>query len=247
MANKTKNKNKNETLPLSSTQFGAKFLAECEQCLQRKSIINVDDVKARCQSMLVELVPQVQMRLPDQKDIFSGLQALAPSKVLSQLERVPFNNLPFLHIMGQAAATCKEQYRKILFHPWAEEISILLDGIMTQDIEQFWVQVKKFKDAVGNFVYRELAQYALTCLTTPVSNVVVERMFSHVSNIKNKTRNRLKVDMLDAIIRIKTVLLMYDKCCTHFKPTPQMLQKFNAGMYNITETDLAGKAGLSLA
>ena len=140
---------KNKILPLSSTQFGAKFL---EQCLQQKSIINVDDVKARCQSMLIELVHQMELRLPDQY-IFSGLQALAPSKVLSQLERKPFNNLPFLHIMGQAAATCEEQYRTILFYCWAEEISIFPKGIITQDIVQFWVQVRKFKDAVGNYVY----------------------------------------------------------------------------------------------
>ena len=72
-------------------------------------------------------------------------------------------------------------------------------------------------------------------------------MFSRVSNNKKKTRNRLKVGMLDAIIRIKTVLLMDDKCCTHFRTTPQMLQKFNVGMYSITETGLAGKAGSSLA
>ena len=37
---------------------------------------------------------------------------------------------------------------------------------------------------------------------------------------------------------------MGDKCCTNFKPTPQMLQKFNADMYSITEADLA-EAGLS--
>ena len=92
---------KNEYLPLSSTQFGVKFLTECERCLERKSNINVDDVKARCQFMLIEVVHQVEMRLPDQKEIFGGLQALAPSKVLSQLERVPFNNLPFLLIMRE--------------------------------------------------------------------------------------------------------------------------------------------------
>ena len=83
--------------------------------------------------------------------------------------------------------------------------------------------------------------------TTQESNAVVERMFSHVTNIKNKTRNRLKVDVLDAIIRIKTALPMDDKCCTYFKPTSKMLQKFNVGVYNITKTDLAGEAGSSLA
>ena len=81
---------------------------------------------------------QVEMRLPDQKDIFGGLQALAPSKVLSQLERVPFNNLLYLHIMGQTAATCEEQYRKILFHPWTKETDIFPEGIITNDIVQFW-------------------------------------------------------------------------------------------------------------
>ena len=37
---------------------------------------------------------------------------------------------------------------------------------------------------------------------------------------------------------------MGDKCCTNFKPTPQMLQKFNADMYSIAEAGLA-EAGLS--
>ena len=136
---------KNEILSLSSTQFGAKFLAECEQCLRRRSNINIDDVKARCQSRLIELVRQVEMRLPDQKDIFGELQALAPSKVLSQLKRVPFNNLPYLHIMGQTAATCEEQYRKILFHPWTEETDIFPEGIITNDIVQFGPKSENLK------------------------------------------------------------------------------------------------------
>ena len=89
---------------------------------------------------------------------------------------------------------------------------------------------------------RELAQYALSCLTTPVSNAIVERMFSHVTKIKNKTRKRLKVDMLDAIIRIKTMLLMDNKCCINFKPTPQMLQKFNVSMYTVPEADIGEAA-----
>ena len=35
----------------------------------------------------------------------------------------------------------EEQYHKILFYPWAEEISIFADCIITQDIVQFWFQV----------------------------------------------------------------------------------------------------------
>ena len=40
-----------------------------------------------------------------------------------------------------ADSKAEEQYRKILFHPWAEEISIFAGCIITQDIVQFWFQV----------------------------------------------------------------------------------------------------------
>ena len=130
-------------------------------------------------------------------------------RVVSEFKRI---NASFQATNADSKA--EEQYRKILFHPWAEEISIFAGCIITQDIVQFCIQVWKFKEAVGNYVYIELAQHALTCLTTPASNAVVERIFSRVSNNK-KTGNRLKIGMLDAIIRIKTVLLIDDKCCTH--------------------------------
>ena len=35
----------------------------------------------------------------------------------------------------------EEQYCKILFHPWAEEICIFAGCIITQDVVQFWFQV----------------------------------------------------------------------------------------------------------
>ena len=54
--------------------------------------------------------------------------------------------------MGEASATCEEQYRKTLFYPWAEELSIFPDGIIMHDAVQVWVQIKKLKDAVGNHV-----------------------------------------------------------------------------------------------
>ena len=66
-------------------------------------------------------------------------------------------------------------------------------------------------------MFTELADYALSCLSIPISTAVVERVFSQVTFIKNKQRNRLKVPMLDALLTIKSHLQVRDMCCKHFQ------------------------------
>ena len=67
--------------------------------------------------------------------------------------------------------------------------------------------------------------FALTCLVTPVSNAVVERIFSPVSSVKTKARNRLQLNLFDAIVRVKAELLLSSKCCKDFTASPEMLKK----------------------
>ena len=57
-------------------------------------------------------------------------------RVVSEFKRI---NASFQATNADSKA--EEQYRKILFHPWAEEISIFAGCIITQDIVQFWFQV----------------------------------------------------------------------------------------------------------
>ena len=76
--------------------------------------------------------------------------------------------------------------------------------------------------------FKELAIFALTCLITPISNAVVERMFSLLTCIKTKARNRLQLSLLEAIIRIRAEILTSNKCCKEFVPSTKMLNKFKA-------------------
>ena len=89
------------------------------------------------------------------------------------------------------------------------------------DVEEFWVAVSK-----ENCAY-ELAKYALTCLVMPVSNAAVERGFSVVAAVKNKARNRMQLDLLSSIIRIKTQLMRSNKCCVDFEQSSEMLKNFS--------------------
>ena len=56
----------------------------------------------------------------------------------------------------------------------------------------------------------------------------MERVFSRVACIKTKLRNRLSLKMLDAIVRIRTYLLLNDQCCKDFVVTREMLGRFNS-------------------
>ena len=76
--------------------------------------------------------------------------------------------------------------------------------------EQFWIFVLQHQ------AFKELATFALTCLITPISNAGVEKIFSLVSSVKTKTRNRMQLNFLDAIVTFRAELLLSSKCCKEF-------------------------------
>jgi hypothetical protein len=53
-----------------------------------------------------------------------------------------------------------------------------------------------------------------------------------MNSVKTKARNRLKTDMLCAILRLRVHLHVMNICCDKFKPSPKMFKKFTSNMYN---------------
>ncbi|GFN83845.1 Zinc finger mym-type protein 1 [Plakobranchus ocellatus] len=163
--------------------------------------------------MLVEVLNQVNKHIPPAKDVFKNLSYLNPACVLSQTSKANVVDLPFQHLITSAI---EEQYRKVNFVNWLEEKAFQKTGI-PQDSEQFWFGV------LGHPSFKDISTYALTCLATPVSNAVVERVFSLVNAVKTKPRNRLQTDLLDAIVRIRSNLILNGKCCQDFSASAAMI------------------------
>ena len=211
---------------IHNVDFGTKFLSECDNYIQKTSNnFNCQqvilEVKERCLSMLEEAYDQVRKRLPEARDLFKDLINYSPAVILNQVSRPIFSELPFLHLAGENQTIIEEQYRKLPFIDWREEKQFKENGI-PQDTEQFW------KGIMQHPQFKELAIFALTCLITPISNAVVERMFSLLTCIKTKARNRLQLALLEAIIRIRAELLVSNKCCNDFVPSANMLKRFKA-------------------
>ena len=58
------------------------------------------------------------------------------------------------------------------------------------------------------FLFKDLAEYALTCLVALVSNALVEIIFFLLTAVKTKPRNRMETQLLKAIIIIRTDMLL---------------------------------------
>lgn len=218
--------------PIEECDFGYKFIHEMQ--IYVDSILDEDkrglelqkmiNLKMRCHNMLDEAMQQVEKRLPPSMDIFKGLSSLSPNIVLSQVDRAKFEELPSKHLMGQHCEAIEEQYRRLIFVMWNDEPAFKTTGLPT-DTVTFWEGVCLTPG------FKELAQYALTCLITPFSNAGIERVFSVVNATKTKQRNKLGLDSLDAIIRIKAHLFFNGKCCKQFKVTQEMLELFTSRIY----------------
>lgn len=225
-------------LQIHEVDFGAHFSHELMKYKQHNSNADaVNNLLKRCHEFLLELLKEVKERLPENKEVFKKMSWLKPSKVLNQVDRISFKELPLPHLMDDPQAV-ESQYRKIILHEWKEE-EIFKDFFPAENTVLFWSKIKKYTNGTGNQPYRELADYALNCLSLPISNAEVERIFSQLSLIKNKVRNNLSLKMLDSIIRIRTYFQSKGICCNAFQPSTDMLNSFNSNMYdnNLIPTD----------
>lgn len=209
------------------TDFGARFATELSRCC-KSGRSTVDEILAqnlkRCQHFLNALLREVDNRLPGNQQIFRGIGALRPSKVLSQMACYFFEKLPFHHLLEEEQDISEQQHRKIVMHIW----SLCLMAKCRMTGRYSGVEDSSTKTGLERDHKKELDLYALSCLSCPVTNAVVERVFSPVTGIKTKYRNKMSVATLDVIVRMCTTLSLKSGCCVQFLRTDDMLRRFTS-------------------
>ena len=92
----------------------------------------------------------------------------------------------------------------------------------------FWSEVWQFRDAAGFNPFQELAQVAVSVLTLAHSNAEIERVFSQMSVVKNKLRNRMSLQTLNSILYVRYGLRLSGEACYEHKLPDGVLQHFGA-------------------
>ena len=117
-----------------------------------------------------------------------------------------------------------------------QEVPSFEEGIPKEAVP-FWSGVVEYKNILGEHPFGALASYALSCLTTPISNALVERIVSFVTSVKTKPRNTISTKLLAAIVGIRSHLYFGERCSKDFIVTPRVLSLFSMPrMYKRNET-----------
>lgn len=204
------------------------FGYEYRQTIQtvKLSALELHAIKLRCRDFILTLSREIVQRVPDNLIIFNSIKYFSPDFCLRKIKRPNFEQLP-LHLLN------KKVDKRMLDMQWNDIIHVEWNTNENTTSEHFWANlVSNHKNAGGEYVFRELADFALLALSFPLSNAVVERVFSLMNIMKTKIRNKINVPLLDSLLRIKTHFIVEGLCCKTFTPTQFMHHKFNANMYD---------------
>lgn len=163
------------------------------------------------------LFKQLQNRLPENVEVLQKTSLFAVSAALNRATKT--------HELRQLLQEFKEpddeigvieiQYSKLPLISWIEKTNTLL----------FWNEVRKCRDAAGLNPFKELVDFAIRMLVLPYSNATVERIFSQMNIVKNKQRNRMQTEMVNAILTIRFGLRRHEKCCHDYVFPNDVLRK----------------------
>lgn len=199
-----------------SIYYGYEFNIIC------KTMKNDDirDVKLKCKQFLITICKEIQQRLTSNINILKTITVFMPETATSQ-KRVNIIDI-VLQFSRFSVEHCLSEWDCIANKTWNEMV----------DYIKFWSEVYNDKDSAGNHRFENISRLALGLLSLPISNATVERAFSTYNIIKNKLRNRLSVDMAEAIMKARYYLKRKNITCVNFEPTPLRIAKFNLSIYN---------------
>ena len=109
------------------------------------------------------------------------------------------------------------EYLEYQHTPWHEH---LLD-VRQAPVDAFWHHLSKMTSGNGNFLYPFLSKVMKALLCLPHGNVECERIFSKVQLIKTATKNRMGLELLNALLTFKFNKPFND--CYELLPTRKLI------------------------
>jgi len=155
----------------------------------------------RCRGMLMECFAWAsKTEASREHKIFKSLGALHPTQqyVFSLHAQFPFPQL-LIYLTERHTHEIEEQCRKLFCWLSKPGICRQLTIPIPPDIPEYWIGVRKCKNGAVKSTFNKVAVCALSCLTLSIWNAGVERIFSTVTLTKTKSRNRMKLRMLNIL------------------------------------------------
>lgn len=122
-------------------------------------------------------------KLSENFKVIQKMKTLFPSNCLNQL-RPSVDQLPLEFKENDTKLDIDSQWRNLINIDW----KVYFEDNIPNDPAKFWIFLRFFKNASKDFIFKELSTIALKLLSLPLSNAIVERVFSIMNLIKIKIR-----------------------------------------------------------
>ncbi|KAK3918984.1 Zinc finger protein 862 [Frankliniella fusca] len=216
-------------VPLVNLYLGV----EVHQQLQHEAFVkhpeNAEIFRKCCRGYLVELCKGIRDRFDFNDPLLEALPVLKPKNATSIARRFNTSIIPFADLVPRAKpkdmATLQlldDQWRNLPLD------DIPRDIIEEKEVDVFWARIGKITDGEGNSKYAVLSEFVLSVLSIPHANADVERIFSKITLIRTRLRNRLITPTVEGLCLASECVKMRNKCCCSFEPSPKMLDSMTS-------------------
>lgn len=202
---------KNFLMPVECVQFGYYFNELSSKC----NAPILTDIKQRCRDFYIKLAEEFQKRVPNNVAILQKISLFTPENASRQFKADITDIASFFSKVCEDVEETNNRW--MVLHRLE---------IKENSSNDYWSQVMEKTDAAGIGKFRNIAKLAVSLLSLPFSNASVERAFSIVNILKDKLRNRLNIETVDALMRIR--FLIKPSTCANFEPSKKMIEKFTS-------------------
>lgn len=193
-------------------------LPEQIQCSIRKS----------CLEFMITAATEMQLRFPLTNTFFDALKFLNPQIALNISRPSNLTSLKdvwtkFISIDGIDGNKIDREWKNIAIN--FSEDKTQTDLFLNLRVEEFWRQLGKIKTFNDELEYSNITLLARLCMTLPHSNAETERVFSVVSSVKTKNRNKMGNVALNGV---SVVRFSSNNCCQSFKVADDHIKLMNS-------------------
>jgi len=199
--------------------------SECENFLATLSLDCEQKIKLKCLDFYKTAVHEMLKRLPYRDIFFKQLAFLDPKIALFDEGRSEIEDLTYV-----ATRIGHTDLTKLAFE-WKILPSVFNDTekkeLASLDINKMWKKITEYRDFNGDKIFVNLELLVEAVFSLPHSNAETERIFSIITNVKNKRRNNLSIETISAICIALSSFQTTDINCVNFDIDSRHLELYD--------------------
>lgn len=199
--------------------------SECEMFLKDQTSDFIENIKAKCLDFYITAIEEMIKRLPYNDAFFQNLKFLDSKISLRNEGRNVVKDLSDIaahfNICDNTALSFEWRILPTIF---SDDEKNILSNL---EIDDMWKKILESRNFDDEPIFPNLEKLVYAILSLPHSNAEAERIFSIVTDVKNKKRNRMNIETLNAICKIRSTFQAKNIDCCNFQVDSRHLELHN--------------------